>query len=325
MKIQIILIGAGQLGSRHLQGLLKLTDIELTIYVVDPSVESQTIAKQRAEEITHSHATHYISDFNTLPNFFDIAIIATNANIREKITIELLTNFQIKYLILEKVLFQNLNAYSVIDSLIEKQNVLTWVNHPRRMFNSYIELKQKLKKASPKTYQITGGNWGLGCNGLHFIDLLLFLSDSTLQSIDAEWVDNEVLESKRQGFVEFTGTIKGRLNDESIFQITSIKGDPSAVTLTIFDTNERYVIQEGGTPKMYEMSKENIFKLIQKDFTIEYQSSLTTMVVNQLLKTGNCNLPTFKEAADPHKQFISILLNKYNTLTGNTINDLPIT
>lgn len=325
MSKVILLIGAGQLGSRHLQGLLKQTEALLTIYVIDPSPESQTIAKQRAEEIVHTHLIHYMSGWEKLPNYFDIVIIATNANIREKIVIQLLTNYQIRFLILEKVLFQNLEAFEIVGDLIEKHKVSTWVNHPRRLFDSYIKLKQKLNSESPKVYQITGGNWGLGCNGLHFLDLILFLSRSSLLTLDAEWIDSELLESKRNGFVEFTGTIKGRLNDGSIFQITSLQGQPSAITLTIFDSNDRYIIQEGITPKVYDMTKDNGFKLEENSFTIEYQSSLTTSIVDQLLKTGNCGLPTFMEATSSHKLFISALLDKYNSITGNTTKDLPIT
>ncbi len=325
MNKQILLIGAGQLGSRHLQGLLKQTVKILTIYVLDPSPESQKVAKLRAEEIVHPHAIHYMIGWEKLPYYFDIAIIATNANIREEIVIQLLTNHQIRYLIHEKVLFQNLEAFKIIGDLIEKKKVSTWVNHPRRLFDSYIKLKQKLNVDSAKVYQISGGNWGLGCNGLHFIDLILFLSGSILLSLDAEWIDAEVLESKRKGFVEFTGTIKGRLQDGSIFFITSLHGQPSAITLTVFDANDRYFVQEGGTPKIYNMTVDHEFKLEENSFTIEYQSSLTTTVIDQLLKTGICGLPTFMEATSPHKLFISALIDKYNSITGNTTKYLPIT
>lgn len=325
MNKQIILIGAGQLGSRHLQGLLKQTEERLTVYIVDPSTESLKIAKQRAEEIMHTHSIHYMNGWEKLPHYFDVAIIATNANIREEIVTQLLTNHEIKYLILEKILFQNLEAFKIVGDLIEKKKVSTWVNHPRRLFDSYIKLKQNLNPESPKVYQITGGNWGLGCNGLHFLDLILFLSGSSLLSLDTDWMDTEILESKRKGFVEFTGTIKGRLNDGSIFHITSFQGQPSAITLTVFDANDRYLVQEGGTPKMYNMTNDHEFKLEENSFTIEYQSNLTTTVIDQLLKTGNCGLPTFMEATSPHKLFISTLLDKYNSVTGNTTKNLPIT
>ncbi|MDA3779274.1 MAG: Gfo/Idh/MocA family oxidoreductase [Bacteroidales bacterium] len=323
MKINLI-IGAGQLGSRHLQGLLKYAEPQ-KIYVLDPSKTSLEIASQRAKEIIHTHELQFRTNWYGLPDSFDLVIIATNSDVREKIINQLLTNHHVSNLILEKVLFQELASFKRIAKLIEENQVSTWVNHPRRLFDSYIKLKQKLKTESPKVYQITGGNWGLGCNGLHFIDLILFLSGSTLLSLDAEWIDAEVLESKRKGFVEFTGTIKGRLHDGSIFFITSLQGHPSAITLTVFDANDRYFVQEGGTPKIYNMANNHEFKLEESSFTLEYQSNLTTTIIDQLLKTGNCGLPTFMEATNPHKLFISALLDKYNSITGNTTKKLPIT
>lgn len=47
----IIIIGAGQLGSRHLQGVLKST-YALNVTVVDPSEESLNTARERAEKIS---------------------------------------------------------------------------------------------------------------------------------------------------------------------------------------------------------------------------------------------------------------------------------
>lgn len=323
MKINLI-IGAGQIGSRHLQGLLKYAEPQ-KIYVFDPSETSLEIASKRAKEIIHIHELLFVNNWTSLPDSFDLVIIATNSDVREIIINQLLTNHHVSNLILEKVLFQELASFKRIAKLIEKNQVSTWVNHPRRLFDSYIKLKQMLKTESPKVYQITGGNWGIGCNGLHFIDLILFLSGSKISSLDAGWIDDHLLESKRLGFVEFTGTIKGCLDDGSIFHITSLQGQPSAITLTIFDANDRYIIQEGGTPKIYNMTSDHEFKLKEDSFTIEYQSSLTTTIIDQLLKTGNCGLPTFMEATSPHMLFISALIDKYNSITGNTTKNLPIT
>ena len=44
------IIGAGQLGSRHLQGLLSYKKESLNIFIIDPSDDSLFIAKQRALE-----------------------------------------------------------------------------------------------------------------------------------------------------------------------------------------------------------------------------------------------------------------------------------
>jgi len=324
LKQQILLIGAGQLGSRHLQGLLK-RKVSQIIYVVDPSLVSLETAKIRADEITHEHKVHYKVSWENLPVFFDLVIVATNSNVREKVVEKLMNEYHVNNLILEKVLFQKLDSFNKISLLLNQSNTKTWVNHPRRLFKSYCDFKLLLNPQTPKVYQVTGGNWGLGCNGLHFIDLILFLSESKIGSLDSEWIDDEILESKRIGFVEFTGTIKGQLENCSTFFISSLKDESSAITITIFDSKTRYIIQEGGTPQILILKDDSNFKPSIIPFSIEFQSNLTTQLVDDIFHNGDCNLPTFNEACDAHKPFIKCLLNTYNTLKGIENNILPIT
>ena len=68
-----LIIGAGQLGSRHLQGLLK-SEIEQVIYVLDPSENSLTVSKQRAQEVEFMHIVKYIKDWNNIPSNSNQAI-----------------------------------------------------------------------------------------------------------------------------------------------------------------------------------------------------------------------------------------------------------
>lgn len=138
---RVAIIGAGQLGSRHLQGLLK-SKSEQVIYVLDPSESSLKISRNRAQEIKNNHNLLFITDWNKLPNYLDLVIVSTGANVRSKVVSKLLTDFKVKNLILEKVLFQDLKSYSEINNLINKTKTPTWVNHPRRMFNHYQEIKK---------------------------------------------------------------------------------------------------------------------------------------------------------------------------------------
>jgi predicted dehydrogenase len=323
--MKILLIGAGQLGSRHLQGILKSAH-KTEVFVLDPSTESLIIAKQRAEEITDFKAVNYVSSWNNLPNQFDLAIISTNADIREAVTIQLLENHQVRFLILEKVLFQEATAYERIATLIEKHAVATWVNHPRRMFTEYQHIKDEYQHLGETcTVNITGGNWGLGCNGLHFLDLILFITGQELGELDAQWIDNEIQESKRANYVEFTGTLKGTTGDGSTFTITSFPNEPAPVTITICTTSARWIIQEGGLSKTMRLSKANDFQIETGSFEMMYQSSLTTTLVDQIFSTADCELPTYSEAANLHQRFVVTLLEKYNTITGKNASQCPIT
>ena len=77
----IAIIGAGQLGSRHLQGLLKYKT-QQDIYVLDPSQDSLKLARQRADEISHQHRVHFVADWTAIPQNIELAIVATNSNVR---------------------------------------------------------------------------------------------------------------------------------------------------------------------------------------------------------------------------------------------------
>ena len=101
--INSLIIGAGQLGSRHLQGLLKFEKEQL-IYVLDPSENSLNISKERAQEVENKHNLIFINDWDKLPTEFDLVIVATGANVRSKVVSKLLTDFKVKNLILEKIL-----------------------------------------------------------------------------------------------------------------------------------------------------------------------------------------------------------------------------
>jgi len=320
----IAVIGAGQLGSRHLQGIIKYLE-KLKIIVLDPSLDSLQIAKERALEIDHNHEIIYTQSWNELPEVIDLVIIATNSNIRESVINQLIPKYHVKFLILEKVLFQDLEAYERVHNLLKDHAITTYVNHSRRMSNSYKQLKTILRIEKQNMYNVVGGDWGLGCNALHFLDLFVYLSGKKLSDLNVDCINNELLDSKRQGFVEFTGTITGRMSDGSLFSISSLKGQPSAITTTIFNEDDRFIIQEVGTPKIYELSSTNSFKLISYDFINEYQSGLTYKLLNELFNDGLCSLPTYDEARHTHELFIKAMLKKYNQITGFKEVILPIT
>lgn len=320
----ILIIGAGQLGSRHLQGLAKYLG-KLEIYVLDPSENSLEVAKAREKEISHNHKIFYTQNWEILPSFFHLVIVATNANIRESVINQLLEHHKVHFLILEKVLFQELGSYQRVHELLLKNNVITYVNHPRRMFESYLNLKQTLDPTNQAVFSVFGGNWGLGCNALHFLDLFVYLSGHNLKELDVSCIDGELMESSRKGHIEFSGVLSGTLVNGSFFSIGSLKGESSSTTVTIFNNEQRFVIQEGGFPKIYSMLKNKSFICENLNFNIEYQSDMTTSIVKGLLENNFCELPTFEEARHTHEIFITAMLDKYNTITGLNTKSLPIT
>jgi len=323
-KVNLI-IGAGQLGSRHLQGLLKLKQKQI-IYVLDPSENSLEIAKKRANEIDHCIQVNYFSNWNKLPKKFNLVIIATGANVRKRVIIKLLEGYKVDYLVLEKILFQDIESYSKVGALLEKKKTQTWVNHPRRMFTHYQKIKKELFKTKQEIiFQVVGSNWGLACNSLHFIDLCTFLTGKSVNEIDFDWVDKKIHKSKRENNIEFTGSIKGTMNDNSCFVITSFDKEVSDISINISSSSQRWNIQEGRAQKISYLSKENNYNEVTTNFTTQLQSTLTTIIADNIFESGKCNLPSYKDACASHLPFIKASLKKYFEITGICTTNCPIT
>ena len=320
------IIGAGQLGSRHLQGLLTYRHAKLNIFVLDPSSESLVIAQERANEIVHTHEVFLTNSIRHLPQYLEFVVISTNSNVRFSIMEALLQQSYVKYLVLEKVLFPDLNQYPKALELIKNHQVSCWVNHSRRMYNSYHQLKSIIDHNKTYSFQLVGASWGLACNGLHFIDLFEFLLDSKLTSISSTLLDGHPIKSKRSGYIDFDGTLTGTLGHKHHFSITSFKNQlQMAPTLTIMTDDLRIVIQESGTPRFYIFKEENSFELEVAPFVLLYQSQLTGKLLEQIQTTGTCDLPTLEHASSTHQIFISSIVYRWNEVTKSNNISLTIT
>lgn len=323
--LKVLLIGAGQIGSRHLQGLLKFHRKQF-VYVLDKSKASLSVAKERAEEIEFQHKVIYLSEWKSIPNDLDLVIVATGARTRAKIVTKLLTSYNVKHLILEKILFQDLKSYSDVGNLITTSGTPTWVNHPRRMFSHYKDLKNKIAANGEFVrFEVFGGNWGLACNALHFIDLICFLSGSELLNLDFKEIDNNIIKSKRQNCIELTGSFSGELKNGNRFNISSLEGDYEDITITVFTKSRRWIINEGNAQKIIYFGKENNFNAVTDSFTNEFQSTLTTKIINDIMINQNTSLTNYLEACSSHIPFIKETLKFYNRISNSNTFICPIT
>ena len=79
----VAIIGAGNIGIRHLQGLSQSRNF-LKIYVVDTNQSSLDRAKKHYLEFARESKMipSYISDITLLPKEIELVIISTNADVR---------------------------------------------------------------------------------------------------------------------------------------------------------------------------------------------------------------------------------------------------
>lgn len=319
----VAIIGAGQLGSRHLQGLASVST-PLSIHLLDPSQASLDVARARFVEVAGTdtqHQLHLATDASAMPAHIDLLISATTAGIRLASLRALLGHSKVSSLVLEKVLFQSLGEYDEAAALLAEHGIRTWVNCPRRMFPFYAQLRDFFGSDKPTAMQVTGTNWGLGCNGVHFADLFAFLSGDDELAYDSYLLDPVVHPSKRDGFFEFSGTLVGRHGGRQLELQASVAGTARHLIVLRGAGKIAVVDEVGGVARLLDEGGE----WSEQRFSMPYQSQLTGLVAEDVLAGRTPPLPDFACSARIHTAFIRPLLAHYNSVTGADASACPIT
>nr|WP_197490053.1 Gfo/Idh/MocA family oxidoreductase [Rheinheimera sp. SA_1] len=301
----LCIIGAGALGSRHLQAMAKLHFAN--ICVVDPSPAALATAEQRWVEVVdpsqNSFAT-FTADLPTHISCYDLVVIATSAMPRLKVMQDLLEKCTVKALILEKVLFTQLSEYSTATALLTQYAVPAWVNCTRRTFRSYKELKAMLPVGMPLHVRVAGGEWGLGCNAIHFIDLVSYLSDDQIMSVDTKGLDPGSIPSKRQGYVEFGGSVDVYFKNGSQLELVSSKGKHRHL-IELRVGEHQFLIDEVKKQLLYCLADDTVWRTVA--FHLPPTSGSMTAVYQSILQHRHCDLPDFHQSSQQHKQIIAAL------------------
>ncbi|MDA8692814.1 Gfo/Idh/MocA family oxidoreductase [Saprospiraceae bacterium] len=326
--IKIVLIGAGQIGSRHLQAMSNLKG-DYKIWVVDILQESLDIAKKRFLEMPLANDFEgelvYTLNIEELPPALDFVLITSTASVRRSLIENVLENSKVKYFILEKVLFQNPLDYKEVHSLLEKSGSKAFVNFPRRTFPIYKELREKLPNTD---IQITvgGSHWGLACNGLHIIDIITFLCKSSNFNLTFDLLQDKVVSSKRNEYMEVMGTIRGTDTYRNSFTISCYEDGNAPLTISIQTKELKCVIFESGSEKNINISSlDNGWKWESRPISFFFQSQLTHKIIEDLCENGTCELASYEEASKIHLPFINGLIKHFNKVLNKNFEICPIT
>ncbi|MET3697639.1 oxidoreductase family protein [Bacillus oleivorans] len=328
MNFNIAIIGVGNLGRRHLESLVRLK-YRSNIYVIDPNQQSLEASKIHYDSALNEHESihlvRYSTFINDLPKDLDFVIVATNSNVRENVIEELISKVKIKYFILEKFLFPEMKSYNNIQTLIEKNNVKCWVNCGRRTYQLYQEIKRIVENSRRIRIQVRGSNWGLGCNSIHFLDLIAFLTNENNFELQNSQLDKEIINSKRPGFIEFTGSIIGNtLNNRVQFEFSSFNYGSMPLKIMIDSELARIWIKESTGETIFSI-RENQWVNRDKEYKIPKQSEMTHSIIEQIISYEECNLPTFQESSHLHKLLLQTFLNHLNENCNDEVNECLIT
>lgn len=300
----IALVGLGNLGLRHLQGLAKCTT-PLAISLIDPSRAAIERARAQWEKEVGPETVHDISE--VVPTDCAAAIIATTANYRHAAVAALSARTAVKAWLLEKPLAQSIADIGAIEAVAGDR---AWVNTPRRVIAWHREMASAITAAGgPWAVAVAGGRWGLACNALHFIDLLRWWSGSEPVQVDVSGLDSSWHESKRPGFADVYGTLRITFADSSSLALSS-------------DASDRpHVIEVRNAAGLWRIEeRDGRFHWPDGRITtgqMTYQSALTGPLVDAMLAGHSPGLPGLRGIAEVERLLLRALLPHYHAAGGS--------
>lgn len=298
----IVIVGAGGIGQRHAQSCGTLPVAGYSLHLVDPNDENRA----RTNELLNGRdAVSWYKTVSDLPKTIDLAIVATRADIRAAITQNLVENASARSLILEKVLFQKLDDYASTGRILRQAGAAAWVNCPRRLWLSYRQLRDELKGQDIARIGMSGADWDIGCNAIHFIDLFAFLTGSAEVVVD-EIRLGEVRPAKRSGMLHIEGEVIGHLTQANRgvpFRIASIPTHRGSQMVRIETSRGVIEIAESGSSMTVTRPDGT-----SVSHTIPFQSQLTAPTIEDIIETGRCGLASYDESRVLHETFVTALL-----------------
>ena len=320
----IILVGCGNIGSRHLQAIARLS-YSIQVYVIEPNDNAQNLAKLRLKEITYDETNHeffWYKSVNELKKIGDLVVVATNSIGRADLILELINKGNTRFFI-EKMVCQSVNEYNLLLKKMKEYGGIGWVNTNPRCFKSYKKIKEILQGMKVISLSVkTNSKNGLGTNAIHYIDLFSWLVEDNKIILNGESLLDELLPNKRgQNFKEFSGAITGTTKNGSSLSLTFLPNLNDEMIVEI-STNKLKIVIDETNGKITTYGDTRDYNL---EFNYEHVSSTSIHIIDGILKNDKCLLPTLNESFNVHSELFRIFNAHINKLLKENIELCPIT
>ena len=306
MIVKILLVGCGNIGYRHLEGLLN-TDLSLNITVIEIS---QLTIKEQIKKIKQkkfkNKKINFSNNFSIRRLKFDLVICATTAYKRFDLIKKLVNRFNFSKILIEKLAFQNVNDFENALQLFKKNEIQCWVNCPRREFKLFKKIKRQNKNINRLSIDVSGDKWNMASNSIHIFDLFYFFVNTPVNFTQKK-INLKKIPSKHHNFFELTGKFKIYNKKYSISMSDQRK--KRGFTIKIKTPKTKYYIDEN--KKFVKVSANN--KIFFKKITIPLQSQTTKSFIKRIAYNKKILLPTLLEAYLPHKMVYSSFKNLRST------------
>lgn len=217
--MRTLVVGAGRMGLRHLRGLASVTD---DLHVVDPRPEAREAAGA-------PHAYGSLEEA-LAAGPYDAAVLAETATGRLE-RFAALAAAGVPAVLVEKPVEQSRRRVRALASAAQAGGVDARVNHYFRGLERFRELREL---GGPFQISVVGGAYGLACNGIHWLDLALYLSGDGGGRLLYGELDAEPIASGRGAeFRDYGGRALYGFDDGSRLFLSCDAASPAPMQATI--------------------------------------------------------------------------------------------
>ena len=292
MKYNII--GMGNIGLRYLQSILNTDEnYEVICYDISKNFQDRTISFLSNNNLPNKKI-HFSPSLELLEDNTDndtIVILATTAEKREELILQFAKKTP-KLIVSEKLVCTSRESYL---NLIKELNEINYndvlVNFFPRNQPFFKELTRELASVAEFKMCVEIPKLGLACNGIHFIDIFLWLSGSYNYKYKNSF-HSDVYKQKRPGFYDFAGLIEIDCNSSYL----SLRDNNSNL--------EQYIsISFNDSHYKFYMFDELLIKDHTKDskqYKLNHVSQYICGEITSYIEDGKCYLPNIFDAYHSH-------------------------
>lgn len=317
MKKQILIVGFGAMGCRHVQSLLSQTHL-YDLHVIEPSIN---IIQSNNDKIGATVDDYkWYKSLEEIDSKIDLAIIATSAGPRFELMKALLIK-GVSYFLLEKIVFQSQNQFDYIIKLMKESGAKAWCNFVNRYFSPYNKILSELKyERSPLNMTVYGGSFGLGCNAIHYIDIFQYITQTQDLNIHSSSLSTLKSENRRGDcYKEFLGNLHLENSKKDKLFIIAEEKFSGGIVINISTEDLLFNISEES--QTFHFISEG--QLVIEKFNIIPTSQLTEVIIKDIFK-DDCRLSRLEDTYNAHVALFKEI-NTYLYQVNNVETICPIT
>lgn len=324
----VLIVGCGQLGSRHLQAVSSIPNVR-EVEIVDPNPESLELGRQRLNEVLVTEPSitfRWLTSLSEATPGGDISIVATQATGRCQLVQDIVDRLGYSVFIIEKLVGQSTDEVSELINFGHNRGLRIWVNCPSRGYSIHKRIKGFLEPGQPVYLNVIGGNFGLANNGIHHADLFAFFDGSDRIDPLTASIDPVLHPSKRSNnLYDLSGALHATTLANSRFNLTYSGEHANWEHLHIETNNYRWLVDHL-KQEIFESSSETEWRWERLEFNESILvSDLTKRFVIDILSSGSCDLPTLEESWISHKYILEELRPTFRALLNDNLNLCPVT